>query len=103
MVALAKARPGDLNFGASDPSSASNLSGELFKFMAGVNIVYVPYKGPASALAALMGGETHVTFANSAATMPPVNSGRLRALAITSALSSALAPGLPTVAAAGLG
>ena len=102
LLALARAKPGELNYAGTFPGSSAHLAGELFKFMAGVNIVYVPYKGPASALAALMGGETHVTFANSAATMPHVKSGRLRALAITSALSSALAPGLPTVAAAGL-
>ena len=102
LIALAKARPGDLNFGASDPSSASNLSAELFKSMAGVNIVGIRYKAAGPVVIALMGGEVQMMFNTAPSVAPHLKSGKLKGLAVTSIQPSPLAPGLPTVAASGL-
>jgi tripartite-type tricarboxylate transporter receptor subunit TctC len=102
LVALAKARPGELNYASGVSGSASHLPGELFKFMAGVNIVRVPYKATGPALNDLLGGHVQVMFAAPAAATAHMKSGRLRALAVTSAQPSALIPNLPTVAASGL-
>ena len=102
LIALAKSRPGELNYASGISGSATHLPAELFKAMAGVNIVRVAYKGGAPAISALIGGEVQVMFATASGAGPHVNSGRLRALAVTSAQPSALFPGLPTVAASGL-
>ncbi len=102
LIALAKARPGDLNFGASDPSSASNLSAELFKSMASVNIVGIRYKAAGPVVIALMGGEVQMMFNTAPSVAPHLKSGKLKGLAVTSIQPSPLAPGLPTVAASGL-
>lgn len=98
LVALAKRRPGQLNYSSGIAGSATHLPAELFKSMAGVDIVRVAYKGGAPALNALLGGETHLMFATASAGMPQVKAGKLRALAVTSAQRSALVPELPTVA-----
>ena len=98
LIALAKAKPGVLNYVSGGAGGGSHLSGELFKYLAGVNIVRVPYKGTALGINALLGGqEVHMSFEFSAGVMPYLKSGRLRALAIASAEPSALFPGLPTV------
>ena len=102
LIALAKARPGELNYGSAGAGSAQHLGVELFKAMTGVNIVHVPYKGGGPALTALVGGEMQMTIYDSGGVGPHVKSGRLRALAVTSAEPSALVPGLPTVAASGV-
>ena len=102
LIALAKARPGDLNYGAASPGGTQYLSAELFKSMAGVNIVYVAFKGAGPALIALMGGELQLMITGASTVETHVKAGRLRALAVTSAQPSVLAPGLPTVAATGL-
>ena len=102
LVTLARARPGDLNFAGGSTGSASHLAGEMFKLSAKVNMVFVPYKGAGPALNDTIAGHVHVLFSNLAASGPHVKAGRLRALAVTSAQPSALAPELPTVAAAGL-
>jgi tripartite-type tricarboxylate transporter receptor subunit TctC len=102
LIALAKARPGLLNYGSGNPGSPSHLASELFKSMAGVNIVAVPYKSTPQAMTALMSGEVQLTIVDAGLTAPQVKAGRLRALAVTSAEPSPLTPGLPTVAAAGL-
>lgn len=102
LISLAKKRPGELNYGTSGTGTSPHLAAELFKAMAGVNIVRVNYKGSALALNALLGGEIHVFFPNVATVMPYVKSGRVRALAVTTAQPSELAPGLPTVAASGV-
>jgi tripartite-type tricarboxylate transporter receptor subunit TctC len=102
LVALAKARPGAINYSTGGSASATHLAGELFKSMAGANIVRIAYKGTGAALNALIGGEVQLMFPAIAAGMPQVKAGRLRALAVTSAQPTELAPGLPTVAAAGL-
>ena len=102
LIALAKARPGQLNYGSSALGGTPHLAGELFKAMAGVDIVRVPYKGIAQAVTGLLGGEIALMFPTAGSARPHVNSGRLKALAITSAQPSPLFPGLPTVNASGL-
>jgi tripartite-type tricarboxylate transporter receptor subunit TctC len=102
LVALARRKPGELNYASGISGSTTHLPAELFKAMAGVDIVRVTYKGGAPALNALLSGETQVMFANAAGVGAHVTSGRVRALAVTSAQRSALFPDLPTIAASGL-
>lgn len=102
LVAMAKARPGELNYSSGSAATVSHLAGELLKVMAGVNIVRVPYKGTGPAVTALLGAEVHMMFATMVSVMPHVRSGRLRGIAVTSAQRSALAPEMPTIAAGGL-
>ena len=102
LIALAKAKPGQLNFSSSPAGSSPHLAGELFKSMAGVNMVWVPYKSASPALIALLGGEVQLMFATPLSAAPHVKAGRLRALAVTSPRPTPVAPGLPTVAASGL-
>ncbi len=102
LIALAKSRPGDLNYGSGASGGSSHLAAELFRSMAGVKIVRIPYKGNAPALTNLLSGQLQLMFANSAAGVPHIKSGRLKGLAATSARPSELLPGLPTVAASGL-
>jgi len=99
LIALAKARPGDLNYSSSGPGSSNQLSTELFKSMAGVNIVHIPYKGGGPALSALIAGEVQVLFANLGQASPHVKSGRLRAVAVTSTRETFLYPGVPPIVA----
>ena len=98
LVALAKARPGDLNFATSGNGNSVHIAGELFKSMAGVNVVRVNYKAASQALADLIAGQTQFMFGVPGSTMPHVKARRLRALAVTSAKPSTLMPSLPTVA-----
>ena len=103
LIAMAKAKPGSLNYGSAATGTSTHLAAELFKAMAGVDIVRIGYKGGGPALTAVIAGEVPLYFAVAGSTLTPhIQSGRLRALAVTSALPSALAPGLPTVAASGL-
>jgi len=102
LIALAKSKPGQLNYSSGGSGGSPHLSGELFKSMAGVNIVRIPYKGGGGAVTAVLTGEVAITFAAAGAAMPHLNSGRVKALAVTSAEPSPLFPGLPTVASAGL-
>jgi tripartite-type tricarboxylate transporter receptor subunit TctC len=102
LVALAKSKPGALNYGSAAAGTINHLAAELFKSMAGVDIVRVPYKGTASVLNALLAGEVQLMFATSASVTPQVRAGRLHALAVTSLEPSLLFPELPTMAAAGL-
>ncbi len=102
LIALAKSKPGELNYASSSTGATPHLAAELFKAMAGVNIVRIPYKGSGPALTALVGGQVQLMFPNVGAATPHLKSGRLRALAVASAQPSTLAPGLPTAAAAGL-
>ena len=102
LIVLAKAKPGALNYGSSPAGTASHLGGELFKSMAGINIVRVTYKSAGLALNALMGGEVELMMTPPAASGPHIRSNRLRALAVTTAQPTALAPGLPTMAASGI-
>ncbi len=102
LIALAKAKPGELNYASTGPGSTTHLATELFKSMAGVNIVHVPYKGTGATITALMSGEVPLLFGSPPPLTPHIKAGRLRALAVTTAEPSALAPGLPTVSAAGV-
>ncbi len=102
LIALAKAKPGGLNYSTGGAGGSSNLAAELFNSMAGVSIVRVTYKGGGPAALALATGEVQVTFATTSATTPHVKSGKIRPLAVTSAQPSPLAPNLPTIAASGL-
>ena len=99
LIALAKARPGALNFASSGTGGSSHLSGELFKAMAGVNIIHVPFKGSGAALTSQLGGEVQMQFSPAATAAPHVKAGQLRALAATTAQPSPLAPGLPPISA----
>lgn len=98
LIALASARPGELNCSSAAIGTATHLTAELFKAMARVNIVPIPYKGGAAAVNAVLGGEVEFAFTVAAAATPHIRSGRLRALAVTSLKPSALVPGVPTVA-----
>ena len=102
LIAYAKAHPNQLSFGSGSNGSAGHLAGELFKVDTGVDIVHVPFKGGAPALQALLAGDTQLMFDNLANSMPQVKAGRLRALAVTTAQRSKLAPELPTMAEAGV-
>jgi len=102
LIAYAKARPGKLSFGSGSIGSAGHLAGELFKVDAGVDMVHVPYKGAAPATQALLAGDTQLMFDNLANAMAQVKAGKLRALAVTTAERSKLAPELPTMAEGGL-
>ena len=102
LIALAKARPCALNYASGGTGSSNHLAAELFKSMAGIKVVGVQYKGSGAGLIGLMSGQVQVMFTATAAVMPHTKSGRLRALAVTTAQPSELVPGLPTVAATGL-
>ena len=102
LIDLAKSKPGALNFASGPTGSTSQLSAELFKAMAGINIVRVAYKGTGPALTDLMGGRVQLMFPNVASVMTHVKSGKLRALAVTSPEPFTLFPEIPTVAASGL-
>jgi tripartite-type tricarboxylate transporter receptor subunit TctC len=101
-VAYAKANPGKLNFGSGSTGSAGHLAGELFKSMAGVDMVHVPYKGAGPAMQDLIGGRIQLMFDNLASSLAQVRAGRVKALAVTTARRSSLAPDLPTIAESGL-
>jgi tripartite-type tricarboxylate transporter receptor subunit TctC len=102
LAALAKSNPGTLNYGSAAAGTINHLAAELFKYMAGIDLVRVPYRGTASVLNALLSGQVQLMFATSASVTPHVRAGRLRALAVTSLERSVLFPDLPTMAAAGL-
>ena len=102
LVALAKAKPGELNYGSSGTGASNHLAAELFRVMAGINIVRINYKGAGPALTALLAGEIQLMFPTAGAVAPHMRTGRVRVLAVTSAEPTALAPGVPTVAASGL-
>ena len=102
LVAYAKKNPGKLSFGSSGIGAASHLSAELFKSMAGVDMLHVPYKGTGQAVTDLLGGQIDVMFAPAETVMGHVKAGKLRALAVTSAQRFAVLPELPTVAESGV-
>lgn len=102
LVELAKKQPGKLTFGSSGAGAASHLSAELFKSMAGVDMLHVPYKGTGQAVTDLIGGQIDVMFAPAQTVMPHVQGGRLKALAVTSLKRSSTLPQLPTVAESGV-
>jgi len=102
LIALAKAKPGQLSYASTGNGTPTHLAAELFKYMAGVDVVHVPYKGGAPAAVDLIAGQVQLSFISAPAVMPQVKSGRLRALAVTNAQRSQLLPDLPTVAESGL-
>src|SRR5262245_42254039 len=102
LIAYAKAKPGTVNFGSYGIGTSAHLAGELFKSLAGVEIVHVPYKGAAAAITDLLGGQIEVMFTTVASVSAYVNGGQLRALAVTSAARSPVFPDLPTVAESGV-
>jgi tripartite-type tricarboxylate transporter receptor subunit TctC len=102
LIALAKARPGKLNYASSGLGSSNQMAGELFKLMAGVNIVHVPYKGNAPALTDLLGGHVEMIFSGVPALVPHINDGRIRAIAIGSLKRFPALPNVPTFDESGL-
>jgi len=102
LIALAKAQPGKLAFGSSGPGNGTHLAGELFKLMAKVDIVHVPYRGGAPAMIDLLAGQIQLMFASAPTAVPQIKAGKIRGLAVTTLKRSALLPELPTIAEAGL-
>lgn len=98
LIALARARPGQLNFGSPGNGSTVQLAGELFKTMTGIDMVHTPYRGAAAAMTDLLAGRIQLMFDNLPSAVPHVRAGRLRALAVTGAERSTALPDLPTVA-----
>jgi tripartite-type tricarboxylate transporter receptor subunit TctC len=96
LVALAKASPGKYHYASAGSGSSSHLAGELFKTMTAIDLLHVPYKGGGPAVTALLSGEAAIGFATAPSVLPQVRSGKLRALAVTSARRSASAPARPT-------
>ena len=102
VIALSKSKPGQLTYGSSGNGSGSHLSGELFKVMAGIQITHVPYKGGGQGVVALLSGDVSMMFAAAAPALPFVQSGRMKALAVTTAKRMAAAPDVPTMDEAGV-
>lgn len=102
LVALAKTRPGKINFASNGAGGSSHLAVELFKMMTGANMVHIPYKGLSPALTDLLSGEVQLMFSSAVAMLPQVKAGRLRAIAMTGAKRSPAIPDIPTVAQAGV-
>lgn len=98
LIALAKARPGQINYASAGNGSTHHLSGELLKTMAGIDIVHIPYKGTTPAIAALLGGEVSIMFATVTGIQPQIKNGRARGLAVTTPKRSNMMPELPTMA-----
>jgi tripartite-type tricarboxylate transporter receptor subunit TctC len=102
LIALARSRPGQLNFASSGPGDTNHLSGELFQIQADIRMTHVPYKGAAPGTLSVVMGETDLMFSNIVPAIPPVKSGQLRALGITSLKRSPMLPGVATIAESGL-
>jgi tripartite-type tricarboxylate transporter receptor subunit TctC len=102
LIALAKSKPGKLNFGSSGTGGSNHLAGELFNTMAGVKMVHIPYKGNAGALTDLVGGHVDVVFNGLTSALALIKGGKLRALAVTSLQRAATLPDVPTVSETGL-
>ena len=102
LIALAKAKPGELSYASGVSGSSGHMAMELFKYMAGVNIVRISYNGTGPSLNAVIAGEVRLSFPSGGAASPHIKAGRLRAVAVANAEPSELWPGLPTVAASGL-
>jgi tripartite-type tricarboxylate transporter receptor subunit TctC len=102
LVALARAKPGDLTFGSGGNGSTAHLSGELFRVLAKVNMVHVPFKGAPAAVIGVMTGEISLAILNLPPALPHVRSGKLKALGVSTATRSSAVPDIPTIAEAGL-
>jgi tripartite-type tricarboxylate transporter receptor subunit TctC len=101
LVALMKARPGQINFASSGNGTSTHLAGELFKLTAGVDITHIPYKGGAPAIADLVGGQVQMMFGNATSILPFIRGNRVRVLGVTSAQRAPALPNVPTVAESG--
>jgi tripartite-type tricarboxylate transporter receptor subunit TctC len=101
-IVLLKSKPGQLNYGSAGPGTVQHMTAELFKFMAKVEMVHIPYKGAAPAVADVVGGQVPIMFDSMISCIPHVKGGRLRALAITGLTRSALLPDVPTVEESGV-
>ncbi|MGZ3349392.1 MAG: Bug family tripartite tricarboxylate transporter substrate binding protein [Xanthobacteraceae bacterium] len=97
-IAYARANPGKINMGTPGVGTTGHMAGELFKAMAGVDLVHVPYRGSAPAITDLIGGQVQVMFDAMISTLPQIQSGKIRALAVTAATRSAMLPNVPTIA-----
>jgi tripartite-type tricarboxylate transporter receptor subunit TctC len=102
LIALAKARPGQLSYASSGVGGTTHMTAEIFRMMAKVDIVHVPYKGSGQAMADIVGGQVPIAFDQVVSSMPQVEAGKLRALAVTSAKRFASVPNLPTMSEAGV-
>ena len=102
LIALAKSKPGTINFASSGSGTSIHMSGELFKSMAGVDMTHVPYKGSAPALTDLMGGQVQIMFDNLPSALPLIKAGKLRAIAVTSLKRAPALPDVPTISESGL-
>lgn len=102
VIAIAKARPGELSFGSSGPGATDHLAGELFKSLTGVNMVHVPYKGGAPAMLDLMAGQVQTVFSTVSTAIGAIKGGKVRAIAMTGEKRFELMPELPTIAEAGV-
>ncbi len=102
LIALAKAKPGQINYASAGSGTSPHLAAELFKSMAGVDLVHVPYKGSPQALTDLLGGQTQIMFASLVSALPHIRQSRLRALGVTSLKRAAALPDLPAISEAGL-
>jgi tripartite-type tricarboxylate transporter receptor subunit TctC len=102
LIKLAKDKPGRINFASSGSGTSIHLSGELFKTMAGVDMIHVPYKGSAAALTDLIGGQVQIMFDNLPSALPQIKAGRLRAIAVTSLKRASVLPDIPTINESGL-
>lgn len=101
LIALAKAKPGQLSYGSFGNGTTSHFAGEMFKIVTGTDILHVPYKGSAPAMTDLIGGQVQLTFDTNVAALPMLQAGKVKALAVTSAKRSPSMPNVPTVAEAG--
>jgi len=102
VIALARAKPGQLNYASAGTGTGTHISAELLKQATGIDIVHIPYKGGGPATVATMGGQTQLIFGTSVGLLPHVRTGKLRAIALTSAQRSAAAPDIPTFAESGV-
>jgi len=102
LIALGKKRPGELNYSTGQSGASAHLAGELFQSMAGIKFQRIAYKGQGPAMLSLITGEAQLSFPNAASATPFIKAGRIVGLAVTTSQPSALAPGIPTVAEAGL-
>lgn len=102
LIALAKSQPGAMNYSTGSLGASAHLAGEMFKFLAQIDVVCIPYKGAGPSLNALMGAQVHYSFPAAGSGMPHVRAGRLRVIGVSSEKPTDLAPGVPTIASSGL-